>query len=718
MIVKNEEDTLGRCLESVKDLIDEFIIVDTGSSDRTKEIIGQYAPCIYEYKWNDNFAAARNFSFQQATMDFILWLDADDILLEADRIKLKKLKETLALNIDAINMHYHLEHDQNGNVISSLRRNRLVKRVNNFQWYGAVHEYLEVHGNILESDIAITHSSIKHDHNRNLTIYEKRLAKGEEFTPRDLIYYANELFDHQKYEQAITVYQQFLDTKKGWVEDNISACGNLADCFHYLGDKEKEYRYIIKSFEFDTPRAEFCCRLGYFHLLRNKPHLAIFWYKLATNLEKPNKLWGRINHASWTWLPHLMLSYCYLQSGELEHANQHNKLAAQYIPNHPIILTNQKEIDMLLIKKDLANQSKSWKPIAKEVDKKFQLRFGNEKLLITYVMDHMNLCGGVKAVIEQSNYLVRRGHHVTILCKDRQPDWINLEANYIQIPSEKKMTEVIPESDIIITTYWKQILDCYLENKAPIIHFEQGDTYIFEFDQYEQSIQEEWLQHWSVPVPIIAVSSGLAKQVEKNFNRSAQVLHYALNDKVFYPRKLDVKKSVRPHILFVGPEQWSFKGIPIIREAISIVQQRGYDVEPVWVTQFPPETDFNGTLYIRPGQEQLAELYRSCDIYVCASYFESFGLPALEAMTSGCAVISTRNKGVLEYALHGFNCLLTEIEDPEGMADAIIELLENEKLKTNLIKGGYQTAEKFKISAVIERLEHLIYNVIHDWKSQ
>lgn len=254
------------------------------------------------------------------------------------------------MSVDSVTMHYHLLLDENENVVSSLRRNRLVKRQNNFQWIGPVHEYLEVWGNIHHSNIAVTHSSIHHDSDRNIKIYENRLKEGEQFSPRDLYYFANELLEHQKIERAIEFYKQFLATTNGWVEDYISACGKLADCFDKMEDRENEMYFLLKSFEYDNPRGEFCCRLGYRFLHNNQTQQAIFWYELATQLDMPTDNLGLINHACWTWLPHLQLCVCYSQLGEHVLANKHNEIARKYKPDHPSILHNKSFLESTLQK--------------------------------------------------------------------------------------------------------------------------------------------------------------------------------------------------------------------------------------------------------------------------------------------------------------------------------------------------------------------------------
>lgn len=78
MIVKNEEAILERCLDSLEGLMDEIIIVDTGSTDNTKQVALKYTDKVYDFSWCDDFAAARNFSFSKATKEYIYAPDADE----------------------------------------------------------------------------------------------------------------------------------------------------------------------------------------------------------------------------------------------------------------------------------------------------------------------------------------------------------------------------------------------------------------------------------------------------------------------------------------------------------------------------------------------------------------------------------------------------------------------------------------------------------------
>ncbi|MBH5316735.1 glycosyltransferase family 2 protein [Paenibacillus sp. GSMTC-2017] len=342
MIVRNEEESLGRCLASVREAVDEIIIVDTGSTDRTKEIAASFDAIIYDFKWIDDFGAARNYAFERATQSYILWLDADDVVEEDDLLKLKELKAQEDFPYDSVSMNYNLSFDQEGKPLYSLRRNRLVRRACNFRWIGPVHEYLAVYGNIHHSDVAIAHRKERLYTDRNLQIYLKRHESGEVFSPRDQYYFANELRDHARYQEAIDWYEKFLISGHGWVEDEIAACMKQADCYGRLEEKNKQITSLLRTLSYDTPRAEFCCQLGSVFIEQKRFPQAIYWFTIATLLEKPKDLMSATDNATWTWLPHLQLTVCYDRIGDREKAIQHHKIARHYNPSHPSVLYNEK----------------------------------------------------------------------------------------------------------------------------------------------------------------------------------------------------------------------------------------------------------------------------------------------------------------------------------------------------------------------------------------
>ncbi|MDF2924143.1 MAG: beta 1,4 glucosyltransferase [Paenibacillaceae bacterium] len=341
MIVKNEEDGLAECLSSVAGIADEIVIVDTGSTDRTKEIAAQFGSRIYDFEWIDDFAAARNYSFSLATKKYILWLDADDRIQEKDRQLFIKLKKRLSPDVDSVTMHYYLVFDSAGNVASSLRRNRLVRRDRGFQWIGPVHEYLAVWGNIQDSDVGITHGKNKVYTDRNLQIYLKRERAGEQFSPRDQFYFANELRDNAQYRKAVLYYEVFLKGNQGWVEDNIQACMKMGDCYERLGEREKQIESVARTLTYDKPRAEFCCIMGGYFLGKAQYDPAIFWFKAAVDCGRDKGGMGLVNSAHSTWLPHLQLCLCYDRMGQFELANEHNELALGHYPKHPSMMYNR-----------------------------------------------------------------------------------------------------------------------------------------------------------------------------------------------------------------------------------------------------------------------------------------------------------------------------------------------------------------------------------------
>lgn len=352
MIVRDEEDVIARCLDSVSDLADEIIVVDTGSDDRTREIARAYTDRLYDFEWIDDFAAARNFSFSKASMQYCMWLDADDIISEKDRAILTELKNTLSPDVDVVMARYNTGFDEKGNVTFSYYRERLLKNDGRAVWTGAVHEVVPAYGKVIHSDFAVTHKKLHpSDPERNLRILEKVLREAGALCPREQFYYARELYYHGKYRRAADVYEQFLSGGTGWLENRLDACRQLAYCRYAIGEDDAALSSLLRSLRYDRPRAEICCDIGKHFFDREQYGLAEFWYRLALTRGRDDRRGGFVEPDCYHYIPCIQLCVCYDRMGDHFRARVFNEEAGRDKPESPAYLNNRAYFEKIFGKK-------------------------------------------------------------------------------------------------------------------------------------------------------------------------------------------------------------------------------------------------------------------------------------------------------------------------------------------------------------------------------
>ena len=257
--------------------------------------------------------------FLKLQKDYIMWLDADDIILDKDKEKIKELKINMDKSIDMVMMKYNTSFDSDGNVTFSYYRERIFKRSKKFRWIGEIHEVIPLEGNIIYSDAAISHKKLKNnDPKRNLRIFENMIANGKELDPRQQFYYARELYYNKRYEDAINTFNNFLDSGKGWVENCINACQDLSYCYYAISESKKALNACFRSFEFDEPRAEICCDIGKYFLDREQYNQAIFWYELALTRKINESSGGFILLDCYNFIPYIQLCLCYFRIGDIK----------------------------------------------------------------------------------------------------------------------------------------------------------------------------------------------------------------------------------------------------------------------------------------------------------------------------------------------------------------------------------------------------------------
>lgn len=281
MIVKNEEKNLDRCLSCLADLMDEIIVVDTGSTDRTKEIARKYTDRIYDFEWTDDFAAARNFAFSKASMEYIYSADADEVLDEENRGRFRLLKRELLPEIEIVQMYYCNQLER-GDVYNFDReyRPRLFKRVRGFTWVDPIHETVRTKPVVFDSGIEIIHRQEESHAARDLAAFARICEREGTLSSRLQGMYARELYIAGKKEdfvRAAHYFERCAEETARTEEEVKEALCVAARGARLSGDKEKFFRFALKAAALGGC-AESCLELGYYYRDEKDYEEACVWF--------------------------------------------------------------------------------------------------------------------------------------------------------------------------------------------------------------------------------------------------------------------------------------------------------------------------------------------------------------------------------------------------------------------------------------------------------
>lgn len=297
LIVKNEEQYLEDCLLSVKDVADQIILLDTGSTDRTVEIATSLGAEIHQFEWCDDFAAARNESIRHADSDWIMWLDADERLPESEQSKLKQLLKpspgTLAYRVRIRNLK------EDGENYSLSDAHRLFTNHKGISFSGSIHEQVSpslkaVGGKELDANFYLWHLGYGlggEEHSKKLERNYNLLSTGLQTDP-DNAYLrytlAHNLKERGELGQAILEYERVLKTETFDRAMKASLLNTLADCYLESGTGEKADALLDGSIQLEAEQ------LAAYYL---KYRLAERSGKSALMLNYLKKLLSRVENA-------------------------------------------------------------------------------------------------------------------------------------------------------------------------------------------------------------------------------------------------------------------------------------------------------------------------------------------------------------------------------------------------------------------------------------
>jgi glycosyltransferase involved in cell wall biosynthesis len=379
-----------------------------------------------------------------------------------------------------------------------------------------------------------------------------------------------------------------------------------------------------------------------------------------------------------------------------------------------------------------------------------------EKLRINFVMPAAaNVTGGPLAILEYANRLAARGHQVSVTTYpnsmwpgDNPYPWfkLNAEIRYFRdrdtpdvvvdrtlgrLPPVQqhaianmlfesmlwpRLIDAMPECDLNIATLWTTAYPVYFSRKGKPVYFMQHNEEIFYPMQSETMMSRLWSRmSYALPIYKVANSSWLQRQIQERHGQSIPFSNNGIELKDFNPgpKRSDLDGIVRV-VTYSRPDLW--KGFPDAVAAMQrVMEQCGNLVEwHVFGYQHPelPEQNQYAPYIYHPKLpfSELAQLYASSDIALCPSWYESFPLPALEAMASGTSVVTTAF-GTEDYAFHEQNALVVGSRDIEAMAASILRLVADPALRHRLAEAGRRTAEGFNWDKAVDDREQILLNI-------
>lgn len=336
MIVRNEAHILEQTLTKLTGYYDELILVDTGSTDTTKEIAKKFTDNIYDFPWIDDFAAARNCAFDKATQDWIMCIDADDVIEQGKQEQFRAYLDSLDKDkVHIIKLPVYCSET------TAFDQIRVVQKGKG-RWIGKIHEIVDHdYSKEITSDVVcIKHEkpkeSLVRDPNRNLRIIEGFMKD----VPRYTFYNGRELKAQGRYKEAIVVFKRYLDIAVWWWEKHY-ACIDLANCYYCLGDIENSRKYDLEAIGINDRIIDPYIQLAKLAYDKQDWKGVILWCEagLAIRDRQPALFDYIPNH---TYIPQDYLTVAYWNVGEYEKGIISSKKCVEFCPNDVRMINNLK----------------------------------------------------------------------------------------------------------------------------------------------------------------------------------------------------------------------------------------------------------------------------------------------------------------------------------------------------------------------------------------
>lgn len=349
MIVKNEEEEIINSLKSIRDIVDEIIIVSIGNKEITKELAMSYGASFFAVDFENDFSKVKNYAFRKANKEYILWLNPGEIIDEKNRINLKSLKKHGDCREEGFFMKVLLENSNYKEATKYITELRLVKNKEDIKWRGKVYEVLDgAFSSIINSKVEILSEEKHYNNNSILKIIENlTFEERESLNQRELFYYGEALEANNKNKEALLIYKKILKEFSFFKSYRVMAALKIAE---YCLKKERflEFKnYLFLSYELGEASSKANYLMGEYLIKIGKIKEAKYWYKQAITIKDEEVVGMIIDNSFKSWLSLIRLCEIDLNSGNYVELMKYNFLLKKYLKDSPIIKYNERYLNKI-----------------------------------------------------------------------------------------------------------------------------------------------------------------------------------------------------------------------------------------------------------------------------------------------------------------------------------------------------------------------------------
>jgi glycosyltransferase involved in cell wall biosynthesis len=346
---------------------------------------------------------------------------------------------------------------------------------------------------------------------------------------------------------------------------------------------------------------------------------------------------------------------------------------------------------------------------------------GDLTLKIAFLCPHVRIAGGVRAILTYADRLAARGHEVTLLvpAKGRLAAlWANLRgAGPAWMPGFRARLRwvrrwtpaALPDGDAIVATAWQSA------GAAAAAPARCGARFYFiqHYESLYHGAPDAVDATYRLPLAKLVISTWLRDVMREKFQSDAEVLVTPVDPALFHAVPV-AAATPRPRVLMLHHD-YAWKGVADGLEAVRRARARvpplvlvGFGVKP------PRGASPYDEFHANPPQDRLAEIYSSCDIYLCPSWDEGLGMPPMEAMACGAALVTYDNGGCRDYARDGETALVARRRDVADLAAKLERLAADPDLRARIAAAGRRlVTTAFDWDRAVARMEALFEAARH-----